>query len=135
MDRIVRELLPILIALIFIGCSKNEEQPVEPCPISGGLSIGLRVKVYDKLSGEFIDEGIEVKAIDGNYSERLILVTGGNTIEKSYFGVPGNRPGIYRVNVQGSGYMTYNSNPIDIVLNETGCHVIQQLLEIELQPL
>ena len=131
----MRKLLPILIALIFIGCSKNEEQPVEQCPIIGGLSIGLRVKVYNKLSGEFIDEGIEVKAIDGNFSERLNLATEGNTNEKSYFGVPGNRPGIYRVNVQGSGYVTYNSNPIDLALNETGCQVIQQLLEIELQPL
>jgi len=55
--------------LIFIGCSKNEEQAVEQCPISGGLPIGLRVKVYDKLSGEFVDEGIVVKAIDGNFSK------------------------------------------------------------------
>jgi len=131
----VRRLLPALILLIFIGCSKNEEEPEEPCAISGGIPVGLVVKVYDKLSGEFIEEGIMVKAISGNSAIRLFLATDSSTNEKSYIGVSGYRPGTYRVRVQGSAYVTFNSNPIELVLNETQCQVIQQRIEIELQPL
>lgn len=88
---------------------------------------GLKIVVLDASTGNFLVEGVEVKAVDGAYQETLALVPG---LEYSFAGA-GERVGTYIVTITKAGYQTYISSPI--VVTRDVCHVIPQSLTVNLQ--
>lgn len=88
---------------------------------------GLNVIVLDAVSGNPLVEGVEVKAVDGAYTEILELVPG---LEYAFTGA-GERVGTYVITITKAGYQTYTSAPI--VVTRDVCHVIPQSLTVNLQ--
>jgi hypothetical protein len=88
---------------------------------------GLTVNVLDSNNGNPLIEGVEVKAIDGDYQEILMSMP---DIGNLFIGA-GERAGNYTIIVTKDRYQTYTSNPI--VLTRDVCHVIPQSLTINLQ--
>jgi len=101
----------LIIALFtFLRCSTSDNETEDTsCFPNQGISIGLSVKVFNAVTGEFIDEGITVKAINTSRTITLQLATDSLLQEKKYIGVYLNQEGIYRVNIIDSEYEIYNS--------------------------
>lgn len=86
---------------------------------------GLNVKVTDAATGGIILNDITVTATDGSYVEELTFVF------DSFVGA-GERAGDYTLEVVAEGYEHFTSNVIRV--GEDECHVIPELVELELQP-
>lgn len=90
---------------------------------------GLNITVKDAVSNEILSTGVSVVAQDGMYTETLEALAGDN---QTVFIGAWERQGTYIVTVSKEGYQTFTSSSIQVTADE--CHVIPQLLTVELQP-
>ena len=88
---------------------------------------GLNVEVTDATNGEILITDVIVTAEEGTYSEVLTL------IDTSFIGA-GERPGDYLITVTADGYNTETTGTISVELTDDECHVIPEVVTIELQP-
>ena len=88
---------------------------------------GLNVTVKNAETGVTITEGITVVATDGNYTETLEYFYGSPNFSGAW-----EREGTYVITVTGEGYQTYTSDAITVEADE--CHVISEIITINLQP-
>jgi hypothetical protein len=88
---------------------------------------GLNVYVEDAQTNESLTQGVAVIAIDGDYEETLMLIESSD----SFVGA-GERGGVYTLEISAVGYQTYTSE--EIILEHDGCHVIPQIIDIDLIP-
>jgi len=131
----MKSTLLIICLFAILACSSSDNEVEEnTCFPSQGISIGLSVKVFNADTGEFIEEGITVKAINSTRTITLQLATDNLLQEKNYIGVYLNQEGTYRVSIIDSEYEIYNSDPITILKTEDGCGLITEHLEVNLQP-
>ncbi|RYZ45695.1 MAG: carboxypeptidase regulatory-like domain-containing protein [Sphingobacteriales bacterium] len=114
---------PLLLASM---CEDDDDKIVVPC--SEQAVFGLNIQIQDAATQEFIT-GVTVTAQDGTYSETLEPVMPGTP--PSYAGAF-ERAGTYIITASKPGYVNYVSSPITVTANE--CHVIQQSVNIQLQP-
>jgi len=131
----MKSALLIISLFTILACSSSDNEAEEiTCFPNQGISIGLSVEVFNTVTGEFIDEGITVKAI--NSSRTIILQLAIDTLlqEKKYIGVYLNQEGTYRVSIIDSEYEQYNSDPITISKTEDSCGLITEHLEVNLLP-
>ncbi len=133
----MKKIFIFLIAFIAISCNSEEETIEILCipDFPQGLSTGLVVKVFDASTNEFIDEGITVKAIGEGRTVTLHIGVDSDTGVKNYFGIYKGQEGTYRVNIIGIDYEVFYSDLITISLNEEGCHLDTEHLEVTLQPI
>lgn len=89
---------------------------------------GLGVTIRDADTNAILKDGITVTATDGAYVEELQTAE----LLDNFFGA-GERPGTYVITVEGDGYQTRVSDPVNVSADE--CHVITEFLEYSLQPL
>ncbi|HBI01320.1 MAG TPA: carboxypeptidase-like regulatory domain-containing protein [Flavobacterium sp.] len=90
---------------------------------------GLNITVKDAVTDELLSTGVTVIAQDGSYSETLEQFP---NEEVPVFIGAWERVGTYVVTVSKEGYQTFTSEPI--VVTADVCHVIPELLTVELQP-
>lgn len=90
---------------------------------------GLNITVKDAITDELLSTGVTVIAQDGSYSETLEQFP---NEEVPVFIGAWERVGTYVVTVSKEGYQTFTSQPI--VVTADVCHVIPELLTVELQP-
>lgn len=90
---------------------------------------GLNITVKDAVTDELLSTGVTVIAQDGSYTETLEDFP---SDEVSVFIGAWERVGTYVVTVSKEGYQTFTSEPI--VVTADVCHVIPQLVTLELQP-
>jgi len=88
---------------------------------------GLNVMLKDSTTDQIITENILVVVRDGNYEEELMNFEGFD----AFIGA-GERPGNYVIEVSSLHYQTFISDIIQVGADE--CHVIPQVIEIELTP-
>ena len=88
---------------------------------------GLNVYVVDAQTNQTLTQGVTVIAVDNDYEETLMLIEGSN----SFVGA-GEREGVYTLEVSAVGYQTYTSE--EIILEHDGCHVVPQIIDIDLIP-
>lgn len=88
---------------------------------------GLNVYVEDAQTNQALTQGVTIIAIDNGYEETLTLMEGSN----SFVGA-GEREGVYTLEVSAIGYQTYSSD--EIILEHDGCHVIPQIIDVDLIP-
>lgn len=91
---------------------------------------GLNITVKDAVTSEVLSTGVTVIAQDGDYTETLEAFTGDN--ETTIFIGAWERVGTYTVTVSKVGYQTYTSELI--IVTADVCHVIPQLITVNLQP-
>lgn len=90
---------------------------------------GLNITVKDAVTDELLSTGVTVIAQDGSYSETLEQFP---NEEVPVFIGAWERVGTYVVTVSKEGYQTFTSEPI--IVTADVCHVIPELLTVELQP-
>ncbi len=90
---------------------------------------GLNITVKDAITDELLSTGVTVVAQDGTYTETLELFP---SDEVTFFIGALERVGTYVVTVSKEGYQTFTSEPIAVTAD--ACHVIPELLTVELQP-
>lgn len=88
---------------------------------------GLNVYVEDAQTNQVLTEGVTIIATEGDYEETLMLIEGSN----SFVGA-GERDGVYTIEVSAIGYQTYTFE--EIILGHDGCHVIPQIIDVDLSP-
>lgn len=88
---------------------------------------GLNIYVEDAQTNQALNQGITVIAVDDDYEETLMFIEGGN----SFVGA-GEREGVYILEVSAIGYQTFISD--EIILEHDGCHVIPQIIDVDLIP-
>ncbi|MEQ8273931.1 MAG: carboxypeptidase-like regulatory domain-containing protein [Deltaproteobacteria bacterium] len=113
-------LLSILLAAALCSCG------VETCSLV--LIYGLNVTVVDDVSGRELCSA-DVTAVDGSYSEPLTTFT--STAPCAYVGA-GEREGTYEIRVEAAGYQPRTIT--DVEVEDGGCHVKPQTVEVRLQP-
>ncbi len=107
---------------MIFGCNNNDGNSVACTEI---YVYGLNVTVKNAVSNEIITNGITVLASEGDYAEELVLFA------DSYSGA-GERPGSYILKITGNEYQNYISEIIEVGTDV--CHVIPELVQIDLQP-
>jgi hypothetical protein len=90
---------------------------------------GLNITVKDAVTDEVLSTGVEVIAQDGTYTETLEQFPNNDI---AVFIGAWERVGTYTVTVSKEGYQTYTSELI--VVTADVCHVIPQLITVNLQP-
>ncbi|GGD17165.1 carboxypeptidase-like regulatory domain-containing protein [Flavobacterium orientale] len=90
---------------------------------------GLNITVKDAVTDEVLSTGVMVIAQDGTYTETLEQLPNN---EIPVFIGAWERVGTYTVTVSKEGYQTYTSELI--VVTADVCHVIPQLITVNLQP-
>lgn len=90
---------------------------------------GLNITVKDAVTDEFLSSGVTVIAQDGSYTETLEDFPNDET---SLFIGAWERVGTYVVTVSKEGYQTFTTEPI--VVTADVCHVIPQIITVQLQP-
>ena len=90
---------------------------------------GLNFTVKDAVTDEVLSTGVTVVAQDGTYTETLELFP--NSDIAVFIGA-WERVGTYTVTVSKEGYQTYTLELI--VVTADVCHVIPQLVTVNLQP-
>ncbi|GAA4110157.1 hypothetical protein GCM10022393_07100 [Aquimarina addita] len=122
--------LLIVLLLICTSCSvdiDNDEVTTDPVFCTEELRYGLEITVRSAAidtNAIIIKEGITVVAKDGEYSEKLINITGTD----AFIGAA-ERPGNYFITIRGEGYKTYTSSD-PILVESDQCHVLTESLEI-----
>jgi hypothetical protein len=121
----MKYVIPILIFLLVVSC-KNQDDDTGSLNCTEIFVFGLTVQVRDINTGGIILDNISVTATDGSYSEELAFSF------DNFFGA-GERPGNYTLTVEADGYLTLVTPVIQVDADE--CHVITELVEIQLKPL
>ena len=114
----------ILVCLLLFSC-KNKDDDTGPTDCTDIFVFGLTVQVRDANTGGIILNNISVTARDGSYVEELVFSF------DSFIGA-GERPGNYTLTVEADGYVTLVTPVIQVEADE--CHVINQLVELVLEP-
>lgn len=110
---------------LFLSTSCNDDDIV----CTQESKAGLNITVKDAATDELLSTGVTVVAQDGTYTETLELFP---SDEVTFFIGAIERVGTYEVTVSKEGYQTFTSEPI--VVTADFCHVIPELLTVELQP-
>lgn len=106
-----------------LSCRNDDNNPVF---CTDEFVYGLSVQVRDANTNGIILNNIIVTAIDGAYMEELTFVF------DTFVGA-GERAGDYTIEVVAEGYEEFTSEVITVTADE--CHVIPEVIEIQLQPL
>ncbi|PKP19181.1 MAG: hypothetical protein CVU07_00430 [Bacteroidetes bacterium HGW-Bacteroidetes-23] len=115
--------MPLFLAT---SCNNDDDEDVN-CTLVA--LAGLNVTVKDAVTDEVLSTGVMVIAQDGTYTETLEQLPNN---EIPVFIGAWERVGTYVVTVSKEGYQTFTSQPI--VVTADVCHVIPELLTVELQP-
>jgi hypothetical protein len=91
---------------------------------------GIRVTIVDGATGNPFAGDVTVTVTDGSYTETVspAPVPAGPRVSH----LAGERPGIYRVEVQAPGYVTWVKTNVRV--NQGDCHVETVDLTAELEP-
>ena len=89
---------------------------------------GLNVTVTDASTDEVLTTDVIVSAEDGSYTEVLTLIS------DSFVGA-GERPGNYLITVVAEGYNSQTTGIINVELTGDECHVVPEVVAIDLQPI
>jgi hypothetical protein len=88
---------------------------------------GIRITVVDGATGSPFAGAVTIIATEGSYTETINPPAGAG-----FAGLAHERPGIYRVEVQAPGYVTWVATNVRV--NRNDCHVETVLLTAELEP-
>ena len=88
---------------------------------------GLQVAVTNASTNSEITDGIVVMATDDDYSEELV-----NHPNSDSFVGAGERPGNYIISVTGDQYESFITEVISVEMDDEGCHVIPEIVNISL---
>ena len=89
--------------------------------------VGIRITIVDAATGSPFAGAVTIIATEGSYTETINPPAGAG-----FAGLAHERPGIYRVEVQAPGYVTWVAT--DVRVNRNDCHVETDLLTAELEP-
>lgn len=109
-------------------CEDDDDNLAEPCTLE--VVYALNIQVKDAVTSEYLSSQANVHIQDETYSDNLSVAPLSNP--PTFVGAP-ERSGTYTISVSKPGYVTYVSDPVAVTAN--ACHVIPQMLTIELQPL
>lgn len=115
----------LLFALVLVTQCENDNAQVI---CTEQFVYGLNVTVRNSETNEIITENITVVAIEGDYEEELMNIEGFD----AFIGA-GERPGNYILEVNAIDFQPFTSGIIEVNADE--CHVIPELVEIELMPI
>ncbi|GEQ84982.1 hypothetical protein ULMS_04900 [Patiriisocius marinistellae] len=121
----MKKLLFICLTLVAVSCNNDDE--------AGNINInctevfvnGLSVTIKDGQTDAILTDGITVMAVDGDYSETLMLIN-------DVFVGAGERAGTYSITATGDNYMPQTIN--DVIVGEDECHVIPEEVTLVLSP-
>ena len=117
-----------ILAIIFLSllnCSSDDSEPIICTDV---FVYGLKITVRDSQSNSIVTEGISVSAKDGDYEEQLT-----NEAQSHYFFGAGERKGTYTIEISGSAYKTFISEPVQVTADN--CHVQTEIREYSISPL
>ncbi|HJQ12600.1 MAG TPA: hypothetical protein VJ840_16325 [Gemmatimonadaceae bacterium] len=119
--------VPILIAVLFSGCSNSIEtactQEFRP---------GLIVYVNDSLTNTPGASGASLVARDGSFKDSVAYPSGRPDLDASPLYSAGERPGTYQITVTKTGNLPWSMNNVRVTANQ--CHVNQVTLTARLVP-
>ncbi|WP_297333321.1 carboxypeptidase-like regulatory domain-containing protein [Flavobacterium sp.] len=118
----------VLFAMMFslvVSCSGDDDNNDVVC--TEEARAGLNVTVKDAETSALLGEGITVVAKDGLYTETLQFLDA-----PAQFVGAWERAGTYTLTVTAEGYETFTSQPIAV--GEDECHVISEIITVQLQP-
>ncbi len=116
-----------LIFIVLMMACTNDDNTNDPIFCTEELRAGLEITVRDGVGGDFLVEGVEVTAIDGDYQETLQNFTGSNIFVGAF-----ERTGSYTIIASKNGYAD-NSSSAPVIVNKDACHVITEKVEIILE--
>ena len=125
----MKKLLLLFALAPLLMTSSCEPDNVDQIVCTQEFVYGLQITVLDASTSQPLAEGVQVKAVSGDYQEILYNLLGQDF---TFYGA-GERIGLYTLTVTKEGYQTYVSAPIGVSANV--CHVIPQLVTVNLQPL
>jgi len=120
--RVTRGLFITILFAFNFSCGNNDDG-IDCTEI---FVYGLNVIVTDATNGVVLSSDVIVTAEEGSYSEVLTL------INESFVGA-GERAGDYLITVVAEGYVSQTTGTISVELTDDECHVVPEIVEIELQ--
>lgn len=108
-----------------VACSGDDDNNDVIC--TEEARAGLNVTVKDAETAQVLGEGVTVVAADGAYTETLQYLDA-----PAQFVGAWERAGTYTLTVTAEGYETFTSQPIAV--GEDECHVISEIITVQLQP-
>ena len=119
----------VILAVLAFACG-DEEHHRTGCPCSDEIIFGLKVSVKDAMTGEYINEGVKVTAVDSKgIAEELDVFT---SVSSVFYGAA-ETAGNYTITVSKEGYADYTSEPVTVETDR--CHVTTQEITIAFRPL
>ena len=115
----------VIVCCVACFCGDDPDDVDYPC--TEQYVYGLNVNVNDANTGQPLTEGVTVTATEEDYEEALMLIEGNET-----FVGAGERPGLYTVEVIAVGYQLYVLE--GVFLDFDGCHVVPQVINVDLVP-
>ncbi len=112
--------------LLFTTSCNNDDDAIV-CTLEA--KAGLNITVKDASTNAVLSDGVTVTAQDGTYTETLEQLPNN---EIPVFIGAWERAGTYVITISKEGYQTFTSEPI--VVTADVCHVIPQVLTLNLQP-
>ncbi|QNJ97593.1 hypothetical protein [Constantimarinum furrinae] len=122
----MKRILLLFVVTTLISCNSKDDDGGIAC--TEILVYGLTITVQNSQTNQVITEGITVTAIDGTYSEELMLIPG----QESFSGAA-EREGTYIITITGDNYENFTSEAI--VVNADECHVIPEVRNFEIHPI
>lgn len=126
-------IVALLLLLSVVACFDRPDDSGPVCTTE--VRSGITLKVYDAETEENISCDVTVVMSEGDFTETLDRSLCDEQIsdsEPSLFGLM-ERAGVYSMVISADGYQGYSED--DIVIEEDECHVITQLVEVDLAPL
>lgn len=126
---------PLLLAatLALAACEPNlllDEG--EPVFCTAHIQRGIEIRVEDAVTGAPIAAGVRAAAWDMTYADSLRVVGYDAADVASMIGGVPERPGVYRVEIERSGYAGWDST--GVVVGDAVCHVVPARFTVRLQP-
>ena len=112
--------------LLITSCNNDDDDAIV-CTLEA--KAGFNITVKDATTNAVLSDGVTVTAQDGTYTETLEQLPNN---EIPVFIGAWERAGTYVITVSKEGYQTFTSEPI--VVTADVCHVIPQVLTLNLQP-
>lgn len=124
-------LLISLFLLLVIACGDSPTVPICTDEVRNGIVL----RVYDANTGEDISCEVNAVVSDGEYRETLDASLCDAQTNDGAYGLYGlaERAGSYALVISADAYQDYSEQ--GIVIEEDQCHVITQLVEVDLVPL
>ncbi len=118
-----------MLAVLAFACG-DEEHYTSGCPCTDEIIFGLKVSVKDAVTGEYINEGVKVTAVDRyGIAEELDTFT---SVSSVFYGAA-ETEGTYTITVTKDGYADYTSGPVTVEADQ--CHVTTEEITIAFVPL